>query len=112
MKFCDECDNKLDYIEKEDGLYKVCKTCKHQSKFTGRLIDKNVYKRNNVEISDSDKYKIYDNTLPHTTRVECRKEDCPTRKNKNLTDVIFYDEDYRLKPIYICGVCKTKWTYS
>lgn len=112
MKFCPECNSLLYYIEIDTILHEKCKICGFLQPSTDRLIEKKIYKSNNLETVENVNYFIYDPTLPRTIHQECPNTNCLSRKDKKLQEAVLYNDPETMKIIYICTVCNTQWSYA
>lgn len=111
MKFCPECDSMLYYVEENNILYEICKVCGYKDQCHDHVIESSIYKITNIQ-TETNNFTRYDPTLPRTIHNECPNDDCPSRKNKNIQEAVFYSDKLTMKLIYICTVCNTQWQYS
>ena len=109
MKFCPECDSMLYYVEHNNKLLEKCKSCNYFSECNDKIIETSMYKLHNTETIGSKSYIIYDNTLPRTTNKNCINGDCPSKKDINKKEMVFYPNPVNMKLIYICTACNTQF---
>jgi len=112
MKFCEQCNNILYFIEESNKLYMICKTCGSKEESFEQLIEKTVYKNVNQLNTENINYYRYDPTLSRTKQKICPNIDCISHKDKTLQEVVFYNEPISMILIYICINCNTEWKYS
>jgi len=112
MKFCPECDSILYYIEENGKLHEKCKICGYNGICDDHVIETTIYKSSNFQTSDTINYSRYDVTLPRTIHKQCPNEQCPSRKNNDLQEAVFYPDPITMKLVYMCIVCNTKWQNS
>lgn len=112
MQFCKECENKLFPIEEDDLLWNKCIDCGFKEEYNQSIIDKKNYKNKNTVISDSNKFLIYDNTIPRTVQKVCPNKNCISVKNPELQEAILIQDPVTIKLMYICVNCNTEWKYS
>lgn len=112
MKFCPECNSLLYYIEIDGVLNEKCKVCGFNQPSKDRLIERTIYKTNNLETAENISHFISDNTLPRTIHQQCPNPNCPSRKDKKLQEAVMYSDPETMKIIYICVVCNTQWSYA
>jgi DNA-directed RNA polymerase II subunit RPB9 len=111
MKFCQECNSILQPKEnnEDNKLYLICRQCGYKEENKSSVISKKIYKSNASDYIGSKSNMIYDNTLPHTKKKDCPNNDCPSKKNVDIKDVVFYTDSNTLKINFICAICKTEW---
>jgi len=109
MSFCPECNTLLNHVEEDNKLYLNCRTCGFKEENKNSIISKKIYKYDESQIVGSKEYLIHDNTLPRTTIKKCVNEECPSRKNSDLQDIVFMTDSKTLKLHYICAVCLAEW---
>ena len=117
LKFCEQCDMKLDfYVSEEDSkLYLGCKVCGNKVEHTGTAcIYNNDYEIDLSQIINQNKFLEEDITLPTITNnqnIKCPNEVCHSNTEKKPSDILYikYDHD-SLKFAYICKHCKQTWT--
>ena len=113
MNFCDKCHNILYPFEENNKLYLICNNCGFKKAHTDKVVFKLSYKNNtDVKSNVSNKYIIYDNTLPRTTKKKCPNEDCESNKDETKREVVFYPMAKTMDLIYVCCACKTEWKYT
>lgn len=119
MKFCPSCNNLLYYIERENMLYETCRACDHTQIYNERIIQTNIYKSTSANSSNqnaidstTNKFIVFDNTLPRTIKKQCPNASCPSAKDKNLQEAVFFNDTTTMKLIYVCTACCTQWKYS
>lgn len=113
MDFCPNCQSGLFPTEIEEELYLVCRICEHKEKNTKTVVKRKVYRANDVQDYGSNRYLRYDPTYPHTRRVKCPNDECPSVTDKDVpSDAIYFNDARNLKVIYICTVCNTEWKQS
>lgn len=110
MKFCPECDSMLNYIEENALLHVKCNNCGYFDECSDRVIESYIYKSKNINVTN--KYAIFDPSLPRTIHKECPNDKCPSRKDKGLQEAVFYPNKNTMELIYICTFCNTQWQYS
>lgn len=115
MKFCDDCNNLLEFCLKKDTLDPLYK-CSRCSNITDVDItttstfefNKEVKKS---EIINTNGYFIYDPTIPeiNSKNIKCVNSECDSLSSSNNSiKYIKYNED-DLKYMYICTTCGQKW---
>jgi DNA-directed RNA polymerase subunit M/transcription elongation factor TFIIS len=120
MEFCPVCNNLLYFTTAEGTVQKYCKNCDYKSNTEDTILDKTnslIYERHikeqpiNYDFIVND-YTKNDPTLPRNENIICPNQNCKSnnKNNPEKRDVryIKYDEE-RMKFIYICAVCDTRW---
>ena len=116
IKFCDECDNFMNFVINEENkpLYQ-CSRCMNQAPYDYKT-DKKIIKFDATiqkkEIIKNNKNFILDPTLPVLTNIKCTNSDCKSNTNKNIESKVNYLKyDYNnINFMYICTHCGQKWT--
>jgi len=112
MQFCKECDNKLFPVEEDEKIWNKCTDCGFKEEYNGSVIEKKNYKGKESVSIESNKYIIYDNTVPRTTQRVCPNKNCISIKNPKLQEAVFVQDPVTIKLTYICVNCNTEWKYS
>ena len=120
MKFCTVCDNLLSLIKNKevDKLQQYCKSCKksfdcEEDEELSCVFSKD-YTSDKVYFElFINKYTKYDPTLPHTDKMTCQNEKCPTHTNTDIKSDIVYirHDEQKMKYIYLCSVCDKAWIH-
>ena len=113
MQFCKVCENKLYSFENDNKLYLKCKNCGFQEEQKNMVVHSKVYKESsdaNQHITN--KFLIYDVTLPRTNKKKCPNSLCISNKNKNKQEAVFFPNTKTMELIYICTNCNTEWKYT
>jgi DNA-directed RNA polymerase subunit M/transcription elongation factor TFIIS len=112
MNFCDKCHNLLYPYEENNELFLRC-SCGFKKKHTDKVVFSISYKKNNdVKDTTSNKYIIYDNTLPRTTKKKCPNDDCESNRDETKREVVFYPTKKTMELVYVCCSCNTEWKYT
>ena len=116
INFCDVCDNLMflysDIDEKK--LYYGCKNCgEKQESLDSKCIYNNTYNIDLGETINTNKYLSQDITLPvivNNPNIKCPNESCKSHKNKESEILYIKYDSEKMKYIYICKECDSKWT--
>ena len=57
----------------------------------------------------SNKFIVYDNTLPRTTNIKCPNVECSSHKNNKKNIVVFHPDPITCELNYHCSTCFTSW---
>ena len=113
MKFCQKCNSILYPFEENSKLYLKCNNCGFKESHNEKVVFTLSYKNNNSQLNSiSNKYVIYDNTLPRTCKKICPNEECESNKDESKREVVFYPMPKTMEMIYVCCLCKTEWKYT
>jgi hypothetical protein len=112
MQFCKECENKLCPIDEDNKLWNKCLDCGFKEEYNDFIIEKKNYKIKENIVSDSNRFIIYDQTIPRTIHKKCPNKDCPSVENPELQEAVFIQDAITTKLTYICVNCNTEWKYS
>jgi ribosome assembly protein YihI (activator of Der GTPase) len=117
QSFIDKKINELseEFETKEDEsivAYYVCKKCFFSKKMEKQTV---VVIRNSEDNTDSyinmNKFKnaIYNNTLPRTRRFICINKSCPSHKDNDKREAVFYRLPDSTQVYYTCCTCQSYW---
>jgi DNA-directed RNA polymerase subunit M/transcription elongation factor TFIIS len=112
MNFCKECDNILSPVEEDSKLLNKCSNCGFKEEYQELVIDRKNYKNKDSISLDSNKFLIYDPTIPRTIQKTCPNKDCISIKKPELQEAIFIQDPITIKLRFICVNCNTEWTYA
>ena len=115
MKFCPHCNN-LFYTQIVDNkLSFYCKCCSFSREFDKDIdsneLYKNTYNDDIVSYRESiNKYTYLDPTLPRVNNIDCPNTECKSHLDSKLKEVLYIKYDLeKLRYIYLCCNCQTKW---
>ena len=117
IKFCDECDNFMNFCidDTNNPIYK-CSRCDNTDVYDFKNDLNGIQFNKNIEIKNilnSNKFLTMDPTIPTITNnnIKCINTKCPsiTDKKQNSICYIKYDEE-NIHFMYICNNCNQKWT--
>ena len=113
MNFCQKCNSILYPFEENSKLYLKCNNCGFKEKHDEKVVFTLSYKNNKSQSNTtSNKYVIYDNTLPRTCKKICPNEGCESNRDESKREVVFYPTPKTMEMIYVCCLCKTEWKYT
>ena len=101
----------------EDNLIYYCRKCGNQDKMITKeniCVSKLSIKKEEQKYNHLiNKYTKLDPTLPRVTNISCPNDECVTKKNPELNEVITmrYDDD-NMKYVYLCVNCDNIWKYD
>jgi DNA-directed RNA polymerase subunit M/transcription elongation factor TFIIS len=112
MDFCKECDNKLFPMEEDSKLWNKCMECGFKEEYLNTTIHKKNYKNKSTISLETNKFLIFDHSLPRTTKKECPNKACISVNKPELQEAIFIQDSVTIKLRFICVNCNTEWSYS
>lgn len=103
-----------DTVEPVSVLKRYCRNCGHTQDEKKGLVMETI-----IQEKASETYRVFlneftkeDPRLPHIKTLLCPNAECPSRKGKAESDVIYIKYDtINMKYLYICNVpgCNAKW---
>lgn len=94
------------------GVMFLCTNCNWNKEINETIKLYNYNKDNKLKKILPDEYylMVHNPIYSRTKNYECKNKDCPTHKNKNIKEAIFFKEDNSLIINYVCGTCYNTWT--
>ena len=113
IKFCKVCESMLHPLEDDDKLYLKCNDCGYKEENKDLVIFSKSYSDTGQQTENiSNRYIVYDNTIPRTSKKLCPNDLCPSRTDKSKQEAVFYPTKVTMEIIYVCTACNTEWKYT
>ncbi len=110
-KFCPQDENMLYFEERDGDLLEKCHTCDYEEISTESIVSTNVYNTQSFEDNNSYRYFRYAPFLSRTIHVPCPNAECPSAKDKNIQESVFFTKSCSMELVHICVVCNAMWNY-
>lgn len=95
------------------SAYFMCSKCGFQEPIKPKtLIFSNTFDNDQNIVIDDPSCMIYDNTLPRTKDYVCANKGCPTFKQPNTKEAVFFRHGKSYRLTYVCTVCMANWSAS